>query len=196
VLRVVDIQTVSIAIASAGVFLAAIYYILQIRHQTKLRQTDMVMRLYATFGSTEFQKAYQNVVSLEFEDFTDFMKKYAADIEVRTALNSVGIFFEGVGVLAKRKLIDMDLVDDLFTSPISRTWERMAPIIKGRREQLKSPSIGEWQEYLYNEMKKREQPKWKTLLSLFLSIFIHGVLWEISMSIGNTGDVSRSMCFS
>jgi len=30
-----DIQTVSIAIASAGVFAAAIYYIWQIRHQSK-----------------------------------------------------------------------------------------------------------------------------------------------------------------
>jgi hypothetical protein len=51
----VDIQTISIAIASAGVLLAAIYYVLQIKHQTRLRQTDMVMRLYTTFGSTEFQ---------------------------------------------------------------------------------------------------------------------------------------------
>jgi len=33
----VDIQTVSIAIASAGVFAAAVYYILQLKHQTKIR---------------------------------------------------------------------------------------------------------------------------------------------------------------
>jgi hypothetical protein len=153
----VDIQTISVTIASAGVFAAAIYYIFQIRHQARVRQTDMVMRLYATFGSTEFQKSYQNVVNLEFGDFADFMEKYAANIEVRTAFYSVGIFFEGVGVLAKRKLIDMDLVDDLFTHPVSRTWEIMAPAIKGTRERLKSPSISEWHEYLYNEMKKRKK---------------------------------------
>ena len=34
----IDIQTISIAIASAGVFVAAIYYILQIRHQSKVRR--------------------------------------------------------------------------------------------------------------------------------------------------------------
>ena len=60
----VDISTVSIVVASAGVFAAAIYYILQIRHQTKLRQTEMVMRLYATFGSAEFQNAYQKTMLL------------------------------------------------------------------------------------------------------------------------------------
>ena len=45
---VVDImllQTISIAIASAGVFLAAIYYIFQIRHQDKMRHLDLFMRL-------------------------------------------------------------------------------------------------------------------------------------------------------
>jgi hypothetical protein len=33
----------------------------------------------------------------------------------------------------------------------------MAPAIKGTRERLKSPSISEWHEYLYNEMKKRKK---------------------------------------
>ena len=152
-----EIQTVSIAVASAGVFIAAIYYILQIRHQAKQRQTDMVMRLYATFGSTDFQKAYQKVANIEFENFADFRKKYVADIEVRAAIYSVVIFFEGIGVLVKRKLINMDLVDDLFTNPISQTWEKVAPIVKGMRELQKSPSVGEWFEYVYNGMKKQRQ---------------------------------------
>ena len=152
-----EIQTVSIAVASAGVFIAAIYYILQIRHQAKQRQTDMVMRLYAMFGSTDFQKAYQKVANIEFENFADFRKKYVADIEVRAAIYSVVIFFEGIGVLVKRKLINMDLVDDLFTNPISQTWEKVAPIVKGMRELQKSPSVGEWFEYVYNGMKKQRQ---------------------------------------
>jgi hypothetical protein len=152
-----EIQTVSIAVASAGVFIAAIYYTLQIRHQAKQRQTDMVMRLYATFGSTDFQKAYQKVANIEFENFADFRKKYVADIEVRATIYSVVIFFEGIGVLVKRKLINMDLVDDLFTNPISQTWEKVAPIVKGMRELQKSPSVGEWFEYVYNGMKKQRQ---------------------------------------
>jgi hypothetical protein len=155
---IVDIQTISIAIASAGVLLAAIYYVLQVRHQTKLRQTDMVMRLYTTFGSTEFQKAYQKMMSVEFEDYADYVKRYAtSNIEVLAASYSVGVFFEGIGVLVKRKLISMDLVDDLFTIPILDTWEKMKPLVEGRRERLKRPQALEWFEYLYNEMKKREQ---------------------------------------
>ncbi len=153
----VDIQTVSIAIASASVFVAAIYYVLQIRHQTKLRQTDIVMRLYTTFGSTEFQKVYQKMIGLEFEDYVNYVKRYATNAEVLAASYSVGVFFEGIGVLVKRKLISMDLVDDLFTIPILDAWKKMKPLVEGRREQLKRPQTLEWFEYLYKEMQKREQ---------------------------------------
>jgi len=160
------LQTASIAIASAGVFVAAVYYILQIRHQShmiqqqnKIRETDLIMRLYSTFDSTEFQKAYLKmmVMGVEFEDYLDYVKKYGADIEVRTALNSVGMFFEGIGVLAKRKLISMDLVDDLFSTDILQAWEKIKPVAEGARKKSGRPQIWEWFEYLYNEMKKREQ---------------------------------------
>jgi hypothetical protein len=58
---VVDIQTVSIAIASAGVFLAAIYYILQIRDQAKMRQTDLLVRLFSMTMTKDFAEAWEKV---------------------------------------------------------------------------------------------------------------------------------------
>ena len=153
---VVDIlllQTVSIAIASAGVFVAAVYYILQIRHQTKIRQTDLVIRLYSTYGSKEFHEAWATVRELEFKDYDDFMKKYGWS----AAMSEVGLFFEGVGVLLHKKLVDISMLDDLFTGPVKMTWEKMKPMIEGHREQRKYPQFYEWLEYLYNELKKREQ---------------------------------------
>ena len=152
-----EIQTVSIAVASAGVFAAAIYYIFQIRHQSKLRQTDMVMKLYATFGSTEFQKAYQTMMHLGFEDYSDYMKRYGENADVRAAFMTVSVFFEGMGLLVKRKLVGMDLVDDLLSSDILSTWQKMKPLAEGNRKKSARPQAWEWFEYLYNEMKKREQ---------------------------------------
>ena len=68
-----------------------------------------------------------------------------------------GLFLEGVGVLLHRKLIDISLVDDLLSGPIKMVWEKMKPIIEDARKQLKQPQYAEWVEYLYNEMKKRQQ---------------------------------------
>jgi hypothetical protein len=74
----VDIQTISIVVACAGVFIAAIYYVLQIRHQTRVRQTDLVMRLYSTLGSKEFVEGDPKIFNLEFKDFEGFLHKYGS----------------------------------------------------------------------------------------------------------------------
>jgi hypothetical protein len=67
----VDISTLSIAIASASVVVGVVYYALQIRHQARIRQTDLVMRLYSTFSSREFQDAWTKVRTSDFEGLTD-----------------------------------------------------------------------------------------------------------------------------
>jgi len=48
------------------------------------------------------------------------------------AVSEVCMFFEGIGVLLHRKLIDISLIDDLF-SPISIKiiWEKMKLVVEG-----------------------------------------------------------------
>jgi hypothetical protein len=148
------LQTVSIAIASASVVAGVIYYFFQIRHQTRIRQTDLVMKLYSQFNSLEFQKVWYEVLKREAKDYYEYEKKYGW-----AEATTVGIFFEGIGILLRRKLIDIELVDDMFTTPIKWTWEKMKDIALEWRKVRNQPEILEWLEYLYNEMKKREQRK-------------------------------------
>jgi len=150
----VDIQTVSIMLASASVIAGVIYYAFQIKNQTKTRQTDLVMKLYSNFNSLEFQKTWEEALTREDMDFHDYAKKHGS---LGAEALTIGMFFEGVGILLKRKLIDIELVDDMFTSPIKRTWEKMRSMTLEARKATNTPETFEWFEYLYNEMKKREQ---------------------------------------
>jgi len=154
----IDIQTVSIAIASASVVAGVIYYALEIRHQSKMRQTDLVMKLYSQFDSLEFQKVWGEILKREAKDYYDYEKKHGF-----AEFAAIGIFFEGIGILLRRKLIDIELVDDMFTTPVKWTWEKMKDIVLEWRKVRNAPEIFEWLEYLYNEMQKREkQPTLKT----------------------------------
>lgn len=153
----VDIQTISIAIASSGVFVAAIYYIFQIKHQAKMRQTDLVIRLYSTFSSNEFQDAWAKVRTRanEFDSLDDIY-----DFDSKAGLrevNQVCLFFEEVGILLQRELVDTSMIEDLFGGAIARTWETVSPGVTKARQQLHDPTIYYYFEYLYNEMKKRQQ---------------------------------------
>lgn len=154
----VDIQTVSIMLASASVIAGVIYYALQIRHQSRMRQTDLVVRLYSAFSCKELQEAYfETGYGMEFADYDDFKKKYRMPAKSILPLWQVSKFFDGVGVLLRRKLVDIGLVDELFHTEATVIWEKVKPIILGLREQFNDPRVFGWFEYLYNEVKKREQ---------------------------------------
>ena len=156
----VGIQEISIAVASAGVLLAAIYYIFQIRHQNRLRQTDLVMRLYSTFASEDHRKAGKKVLWITYEDYDDFVKKYGApnsEEPIPTAVDTVLYFFEEVGVLLSKKLVDINLIEQLMGYNIIMIGNKIIPIIKEARKRLNLPTVWTNFEYLYNEMKKRKQ---------------------------------------
>jgi hypothetical protein len=160
VLRLVDIQTVSIAIASAGVFLAAIYYIFQIRHQSKTRQMGLLMNLYLTWGSDDMRKAYQDSVGLEdkYKDYNDFVKKYGIASQAWIDINKILWFCNGIGFLVHEGFVNIKLVLGLFqTQGVMRMWEKWKPFVEGQRKMFGLPESYAWLEYLYNEVKKREQ---------------------------------------
>ncbi len=154
----VDISTVSIVIASTGVLIAATYYILQIRHQNRMRQTDLLMRLHLAFSSKERVEAALKYMNTEYKDYDDFVERYGlpfAEGQVQTVFLMMGMFFEGIGILLKRKLVQLDLVTDLFA--VEMLWLKWKPLAEGLRKVTNNPHFGEWFEYVYNEMKKREQ---------------------------------------
>ena len=155
-----DIASISAVVAAAGVIIGIVFAILQLRDLVKTRQTDLVIRLYSAFGSDELQRAGLTAVHIEYEDFKGFVEKYGApnsDRPVPLAISKGSIFFEGVGILLHRKLIDVDMVSSVFGYSIRVLWEKIRPLIEEAREVFNEPTMWKWFEYLYNEMRKREK---------------------------------------
>jgi hypothetical protein len=160
----VDITEISAVVAAAGVLVGVVYYILDMRNQTRIRKTDLVLRLYSTWESKEFSEATLKIWNLEFKDYDDFVKKYGpwfSETEVYIALRMVGNFFMVLGILLLHKLVDIDMVTKAFVLPIETTWKKLKPLAEGGRKQM-GPALLDSFEYLYNEMKKREQQLAKT----------------------------------
>ena len=147
-----DIPSISAVVAAVGVTVGVTLAYLEVRTLVKTRQTDLVIRLYSTMGSREFQETWERFRAREYEDYKDYGKRHGW-----SEVYQLGLFFEGIGVLLHRRLIDISLVDDLFSTPIKQGWEKMKPMTEDLRTQFERPQIGEWFEYLYNEMQKREQ---------------------------------------
>jgi hypothetical protein len=148
----IGITEISAIVAAVGVLIGVVFTVLQLRDLVKTRQTDLIMRLYSRFGSEGFQKTWDKVRRREALSFNDYDKKYGLAEWV-----AVGTFFEGIGVLLYRKLIDIALVDDLFTAPIKLSWDVMKGNIIEARKEFGQPTTFEWFEYLYGEMQKKER---------------------------------------
>jgi len=148
---VVDIQTVSIVIASASVVAGVVYYALQLRHQTKMRKTDLLTRLYAIMVNKDWLDAWQKVQEREVMDHGDYLRKYGF-----VELNEVYVFFTQLGMLLKKGLIDADLIP-LTYGQVKLTWEKIKPVIEGGRKKFNEPKLGDEVEYLCSELEKRQQ---------------------------------------
>lgn len=154
----VDLTEISAIVAAAGVLFGVVYYILDIGHQSKVRQTDLIMRLHSQVVSKEFIEAFQKVRNLKVNDYDDFEKKYgplSAEGPEQTAIMMMAMFMEGIGVLLHRKLVDVELIGELF--PVEDGWRKLGPILIVTRKKSGNPEAWRWFEYLYNEVKKREQ---------------------------------------
>ena len=155
------LQTVSIMVGIA-------YYLMILKNQQKsqqlqleTRQAQLFMTVHDHFTNTSFHRQ-GNAIRFQWEwsDFDDFIEKYGPknNLEAWADLLSVFTAFESIGLLVRENLIDVDMVDELMSGLITRTWERIEPIIFEYRERFNWPQAGRSFEYLYNEMKRREQP--------------------------------------
>jgi len=152
-----DVTSISAIVAAAGVLIGVAYYILDMRNQVKMRQTDLTMRLYTSWVSEEMTEPFLKVWNLEFTDYEDFKKKYGtylSDNPENAAVLSVLNSFLTLGLLLQKKLVDPEILTHL---PVSMTWNKIKPIVHGVRKQFNDPNMYEEFEYLYNEVKKYEQ---------------------------------------
>jgi len=154
-----DIPSISAIVAAVGVIIGVVLTVLELRDLVKQRQSDLVLRLYTTFGSNEFQERWTEFIKGDYKDYDDFVRRY--NIRSNPAPEPTYLF-EALGVLLRNRLIEISLVDDLFTGPCKWLWEKLKPIAEDTRKKLNYPQYAEHIEYLYNELKKREQHRSKT----------------------------------
>ncbi len=147
-----DVTSVSIVIASASVVIGMILAILQLRDQNKTRQAQLFMGVYEQFSRSETLKWLFRTVD-DFEHCEPGKKPAILENDTES-FYSVMAFFEGVGVLVSKKLIDVHLVADLISGPTIRLWRSVEDYVKSERQRLKRPQVWEWTEYLCSEIVK------------------------------------------
>jgi len=156
---VIELSVVRDLVAIFGVIAGFSYYVLTVRNaqrnqrqQLETRQAQLFMQLYDRWSGVEFKQLIREVFEMSWVDYEDFFNKYGpqSNPEAYDKIRSIGAFFEGIGVLVNRKLIEPAMVDDLMSDGIISYWERFGPIMVEVRKRWNWPQAAEWVEYLYN----------------------------------------------
>ena len=152
-----DVQTVSILIASISVIGSAVYYLLETRHQRRIRQTESIIRFSPWFSidAKGIQEAISNVHSTQYTDYNDYLSKYAGKPE-QISLKLLGNYFEGIGLLVSKKLVEEDLVFDFWGDVAESVWDENEKVINGMRKDSGTPYTFEYWELLVKAIKKKK----------------------------------------
>lgn len=167
----VEIETVSIVFTGLSISLAAFYYIMTLRNaqrtqqqQLETRQAQLFMQIYSGFYDKENMKSILKFINQDKYMKLDFIKFDESQEDLYASFASVANYFEGIGVLVKRRLIDPTLVDDLMSGAATRMWETYGPNIVELREKYGYPQLYEYIEYLHDEIKSivdKQHPDFK-----------------------------------
>ena len=173
-------QMVLSTLQTAGLLVGIFYYIMTLRNQRKnqdlqleTRQTQLFMQLFQHHISKERFQDSMKLSQMEWDDFDDFARKYdsAVNVENFAMRYNQWYFWEGMGLLLNKGLIDGDMIYHLLGSGfgILTDWDQFGSIIKEMRVRLDQPNMNFWFEYLVEEMKKIREEKtgqpWKPLES-------------------------------
>jgi hypothetical protein len=151
----VDYGTISLVFTGLGIIVAISYYTLTLRNANRTRQAQLFMQIYNRFNTPEFVDQMYHLrfrwIPPQLDDMSEFLtsEEYREDFNI---VASTVYFFEGIGVLVSKGLIDVELVDDLMSGPLTHIWERMLPLLDSLRDVL-GPQAGEWYEFLYDKVK-------------------------------------------
>jgi len=155
-------QMVLSTLQTVGLLVGIAYYLIIMRNsqrnqqiQIETRQAQLFMQIFTRQYDIDQRRSLHLLNTLEYEDYDDFIEKYGPENnpDVYFRLSSLGTYFEGVGVLVKRNLVDPAMVDDLMSGRIIDFWEAFGPYILAVRERTGDYEAFEHVEFLYNVIK-------------------------------------------
>jgi hypothetical protein len=149
-----DITLIPAIVTSIAVTVGVVFAMLQMRHATKTRYTGLIVQLNSALQTnlsdlTEASK----ILNLRFNNYKDFLENYG-DPLTHEAFITITAFYDGLGFLLHKRLIDIELTEYILGGLMTTIWRKLGPVIIEMRKDRNLPELFKWFEYLYEEMEK------------------------------------------
>jgi hypothetical protein len=151
----VDVQTIGVLVTAASVSVAVIYYMFILKINMNARQMETCRLAMADMTSEHNLDRYATVMTLEWKDYDDFIRKYGmSNPEMFGKWCSQFFMLESMGVLVKSGVAPAETIYYLGGYGAIYLWEKYKGIIQGRRDAAYGQDYMINLEYLAGEMRK------------------------------------------
>jgi len=153
-----DIQAISVVVAAIGVSIAAMNNIIESRNASRTRQAQFFMQIYDRFHDKRFWEGIHETSAADrYEEYTEDTGLKMSR-EAFNKLFAIGAYYEGIGILVKRGLIEVDLVNDLMPHTLMDFYEKcIEPYRRWVQQKVGSPYRWKGFQYLYSLVKKTSE---------------------------------------
>jgi len=145
------IDYLPLVLTGIGIMASILYYALTLGNSNKTRQAQLFMQAHTRFQDPEFTKMYNEVMARKWDNPNDYLEKYASEGWDDKIL-SVQSYYEGIGVLLMKGMIESDFVYELMPTMVNTFWHKYEPIVLWVRENVNYPQFWRPIEYLKDKM--------------------------------------------
>jgi hypothetical protein len=150
----VSVEVALQAIEAAAVVIGVGFAIVQVRQYRRDRRRAAAVELLHSFQTPAFAEALNIVYNLP-----DGLSREELEQHLQGRFHLVYALmttWESLGILVHMGEVDLDLVDDFFSGPITVSWRKLKRHVLGERAMLGRDTIEEWFQWLNERLDERE----------------------------------------
>ena len=160
------LQSVSYMAGALGVFIAAIFYVLNLRiSQRNMRLTletrrlSLIENIASHVTDEEGEKRMQELSNYEWTDYADFNRKYGSENNVGASAKRYALWhdYNKIGMMLRKGLVEVEDLYMLGLWAVSLFWEKYKPIVEETRRRYAGKEYLKDLEYLAAEITKYQQ---------------------------------------
>jgi hypothetical protein len=150
------LQSIASLLGYVTVSIAALGFLFNIMETAKNRKVTLTATLLSTINTEDGQRKYYELMSQEWSDFNDFIKKYDSSVNPDNYIKRVYVWklFEYAGWQYRKGLVDLETIYYAAGQQVMLLWRKYKPIIESyRKTQYGSGQWVNW-EYLADALYK------------------------------------------
>jgi hypothetical protein len=144
-------QIVAPTVVGCGVILG----VLQLREFQRNRRVLAAVEVVHSFRTAEFNRALRLMWALPNGLSARELRAHSPNLEDEAVHLATTI--ESVGVLVYRRVVPIDIVDELMGDAIVAFWPKLSPWILELRKEQGRESVYEWFQWLVDRLQERQR---------------------------------------